>query len=77
MKHLRVLQPEPFSEIEISLAPPRIEATENAHVVPPSGGLSEVSAPLPAKAGTTYTEGSATGPKSDATPATPEEEKPL
>jgi segregation and condensation protein A len=26
MKHLRILQPEPFAEIEISLAPPRIEA---------------------------------------------------
>lgn len=31
MKHLRVLQADPFSEIEISLAPPRIEQPTEAH----------------------------------------------
>jgi segregation and condensation protein A len=35
MKHLRVLQSEAFSEIEISLAPPRIEAPQlESHIVP-------------------------------------------
>jgi segregation and condensation protein A len=39
MKHLRILQSEPFSEIEISLAPPRIEGP---HDVPPSGGPAQI-----------------------------------
>src|SRR5688572_20149502 len=41
MKQLRILQPEPFAEIEISVAPPSIEAPQDAHVVPPLGGLPE------------------------------------
>jgi segregation and condensation protein A len=41
MKQLRILQPEPFAEIEISVAPPRIEAPTDSQVVPPLGGPSE------------------------------------
>jgi segregation and condensation protein A len=41
MKQLRILQPEPFAEIEISVAPPSIEAPHDAHVVPPLGGPAE------------------------------------
>lgn len=44
MKQLRILQPEPFAEIEISIAPPHIEAPHDTHVVPPSGGPSETPA---------------------------------
>lgn len=36
MKHLRIQQPEPFSEIEISVAPPRIEAPANPETQPAS-----------------------------------------
>ena len=41
MKQLRILQPEPFAEIEISVAPPSLEAPQDAQVVPPLGGPSE------------------------------------
>jgi segregation and condensation protein A len=41
MKQLRILQPEPFAEIEISVAPPHIEAPHDPHVVPPLGGPAE------------------------------------
>ena len=59
MKLLRVLQTDPFSEIEISLAPPRIEqpievgrdvpgAPPNAEALPaPAPAASEESAPVP------------------------------
>lgn len=64
MKHLRVLQPEPFSEIEISLAPPRIEAAPQpeTQVVPPLDGPSE---------------NSEAQSNAEPAPSTTDEEKPL
>jgi segregation and condensation protein A len=64
MKHLRVLQPEPFSEIEISLAPPRIETAppEATNIVPVS--MSE-------------TGGNESEQPSSPPPATTDEEKPI
>ena len=41
MKQLRILQPEPFAEIEISVAPPRIEGPHDTPVVLSLGGPAE------------------------------------
>jgi hypothetical protein len=76
MKHLRVLQPEPFSEIEISLAPPRIEAPHDVNASSPSRRAEDsVALPSATDAPTNATEAQQQSVAS--APTTTEEEKPL
>jgi segregation and condensation protein A len=76
MKHLRVLQPEPFSEIEISLAPARIEAPHDVNASSPSRRAEDsVALPSATDAPTNATEAQQQSVAS--APTTTEEEKPL